>query len=314
MEERIPIIIDTDPGIDDAIAIMLAQASDRLEIVGLTPVDGNVPAAHTFQNALDLSEFLGIHCPVAKGAQTQLELPVAHHGEDVHGATGLGKLVLPAADADFDPQPAWDFIYEKAKAMQGRLVLVAIGPLTNVAKAIRLHPDLREYLREIVLMGGGTEGGNRTPFAEFNFWVDPPAAQIVFESGIPITMAGLNVTLKTGISIDFIHSLAQKKSRIGEILEMLVETYNDKALGRGGRGVSIVHDAIPVFFLAHPECCTTEQCKITVNTVRGSERWGQSVADYADEAHFNTRLITDVDMRAYERFYEEMTAFFAHLG
>ncbi len=313
MDKKIPIIIDTDPGIDDAIAIMLAQASDRLDVVGLTPVDGNVPAKHTFQNALDLSEFLGIHCPVAKGADKQLDIQVPHHGEDVHGVTGLGKVVLPAAKGDFVPEPAWDFIYETAKKYNGELVLVAIGPLTNVAKAIQLHPDLGDYLHHIVIMGGGTEGGNRTKYAEFNFWVDPPAADIVFKSGIPITMAGLNVTNKTGVSIDYIHQLAEKKSLIAEILKTLVETYNDKAQGRGERGVSIVHDAITIFFLAHPECCTTTRCAITINTDPNSERWGESVGDFSNEAAFNTVLITDVDMAVYEKFYDEMTDFFANI-
>ncbi|MEG2233585.1 MAG: nucleoside hydrolase [Oscillospiraceae bacterium] len=314
MNCRIPVIIDTDPGIDDAIAIMLAQASDRIEIVGLTPVDGNVKAEHTFKNALNLSEFLGINCPVAKGAEKQLSVQASAHGENIHGVTGLGNVILPEAKGSFVEEPAWDFIYSKAKELKGELVIAAIGPLTNVAKAIISHPDIKNYIKKLVIMGGGTEGGNRTPYAEFNFWIDPPAAEVVFNSGIPIVMAGLNVTLKTGISIDFINSLAEKKSLIADVIKNMVDTYNDRALGKSGNSVSVVHDAIPIFFIAHPECCKTEMCKIAINTEQGKARWGESAVSYDKPQEFNTELITDVDMDTYENFYTEMIEFFADIN
>ncbi len=312
--ERIPIIIDTDPGVDDAIAIMLAAASDNLEIVGLTPVDGNVEAKYTFKNALDLAEFLQLGCPVAKGAERQLTVQAPRHAGLTHGATGMGSVTLPEAKGSFSELPAWDFIYEKAKEYAGRLHIVAIGPLTNLAQLLIKHPDAKDYIKEIDIMGGGVEGGNSTPYAEFNFWIDPPAADIVFKSGIPIVMAGLNVTEKTGIAFEFIDRLAEKKSLISGIIKALVNSYSDKLDNKEGKRSSIIHDAIPVFWLAENDACESKRCHIDICAVEGDEHWGESVASYDDESTFNTVLITDIDMRRYEKWYEAMTEYFSHLA
>lgn len=307
----IHVIIDTDPGVDDALAIMLAEACDRLKIVGLTSVDGNVKEEHTARNALDLCDFLDIGCPVARGAATQLEVQIPQRGEHIHGEKGMGGVELPYSDASFDSRPAWDFIYEVAREHGGALTLVAIGPLTNVARAIIAHPDLGEHLKQIVIMGGSTTRGNRTPYAEFNFWADPPAAKVVFESGIPIAMAGLNVTLVTGVPTALLDELSARPSRLEGMLEKMAHSYSDRVAGRGEKPVSIVHDAIAVFYAAYPELCTSERCKITINADPASDEWGRSVADYSDPAAFNTTLITGVDMQKYLSCYEDMTAYFA---
>ena len=188
MEERIPVIIDTDPGVDDALAIMIAAASEKIQLLGITPVDGNVPAAYTHQNALDLVQLFRLNIPVAKGSFDQLVYRVPRNSS-AHGKTGMGTVVLPKSEQPYNELYAWDFIYEKAKAYSGELVLVCIGPLTNIARAIIMHPDLKDHVKEIVMMGGSTTRGNVTPYAEFNYWVDPPAAKVVFESGIPLVMA-----------------------------------------------------------------------------------------------------------------------------
>ena len=306
-----PVIIDTDPGIDDAFAIMLAAASDRLDIVGLTSVDGNVKEEYTARNALDLAGFLGISCPVARGDGSQLEVPVPNHGEHIHGESGMGGVTLPRSQADFDKRPAWDFIYDTAKEHAGSLVLLAIGPLTNVARAIIAHADLIKYVKQIVIMGGSTEGGNRTPYAEFNFWADPPAAKVVFGSGIPIAMAGLNVTLKTGVPIALLDELSERPSRLKGMLTQMARDYSDRVVGNDNAHVSIVHDAIAVFYAAHPEWCETKKCKITIDADVKSEQWGRSLADFSDPASFNTTLITDVDMQKYLAEYESMVEYFA---
>lgn len=314
-DKRIPIIIDTDPGVDDIIAIMLAAATDSLDIVGITPVDGNVPAEYTFRNALDLRDFLGLTCPVAKGAQTQLVKPFPRRRDSrTHGSTGTGAVVLPAAKGGYSELAAWDFIYETAKQYDGQLQIVAVGPLTNLARMLQKYPDAGQYIKEIDIMGGGVGIGNVTPYAEFNFWVDPPAAKVVFESGIPIVMAGLDVTLKTGISYAFISKLAQDKPFIGGMLDRLVNSYTDAGDNKDGESASPVHDAIPMLYVANPAACTTRRCRIDINAVEGDAHWGESVADFEHEAAFNTTLITDVDMRVYEAWYEQMAARFEHLG
>lgn len=309
--EKIPVIIDTDPGIDDTLAILLAAASERLQVLGLTPVDGNVRAEHTFRNALDLADFIGQGWTVAKGADHQFRVPCFGRAEDVHGERGLGSVTLPASRRAFDPRPAWDYIYDEARAHSGALVVVAIGPLTDLALCLEAHPDVRRHLREIVLMGGSTARGNRTRYAEFNFWVDPAAADAVFRSGIPITMAGLDVTLRTGVPADYLLRLAaEKPSRISSILSGSASTYNDRAMGRSNEAVSIVHDAIPVFFAEHPEWCTAERCEITICTDPADEHYGQSLRSTDDPARFNTRQITGVDMDRYLSRYEHMRDYF----
>lgn len=314
MDKRIPVIIDTDPGIDDALAILLAASCERLELVGLTPVAGNVCAAHTFKNALDLADYLELGCPVAKGAEHQLTIQCPGSASDVHGETGLGNVVLPPAKQLYDSRPAWDFIYDTAKARGGELVLIAIGPLTNIALCIQKHPDVKNYIKQIVIMGGGVSGGNRTPFAEFNFWVDPPAAGVVFRSGIPIAMAGLNVTMQTGVPTEYLIGLSKTPSRVSKILSGAVETYHDRARARGGQEVSIVHDAVAVFYAAYPEHCHTEMCAITVNEDGEDERFGESVADFENPIDFNTALIESIDMDAYLAQYKHMNDHYANMN
>ena len=311
-EKRIPVIIDTDPGVDDVLAIMVAAASDKLNIVGITPVDGNVCADYTHRNALDLVEFLKMDIPVAKGSFDQL---VQRHGKyaSCHGATGLGTVQLPHSEKPYHELAAWDFIYEKAKEYGGELEIIAVGPLTNIARALIVHDDLPKYVKRITIMGGSTERGNVTPYAEFNFWVDAPAAKVVFQSGIPIVLAGLNVTLKTGIAFSFIEGLAEKYDcRIAHLFNELVNAYGDRAVNREGERASVVHDAIAVAYVINPDCCTTEQCRITIDTERYLHgEWARSIPDYEGEP--NCTVITDIDMDFYRSLYEDAVVHFKGL-
>lgn len=310
-DTRIPIIFDTDPGLDDAIAIMIAAANDdKLNIVGLTPVDGNVKAVYTFENARKLREFLKLDCDVAKGAETQLEKPCPRNSS-VHGSTGLGDVELPAPTLPFSELPAWDYIYEKAKELGGELQIIAIGPLTNIAKAILAHPEVKTLVKRILIMGGsvkapgeGVRVGNVTPYAEFNFWVDPAAAKVVFESGIPLVMAGLDVTEPTGISLRFIEEVTASGSYTAKCLKGFVASYGDQVINKDGEPSSVVHDAVPVAYLLEPESCTTRSAYITIAT--DDEHYGQSVPDYSAPEKNNCVVITDMDMRSYEALYRGM--------
>ena len=313
MEKKIPVIIDTDPGVDDALAIMIAAASDKIDLLGLTPVDGNVQAVHTHQNALDLISFLGIEADVAEGSYDQLIYRFGRYATSTHGETGMGGVVLPKSDKKFHELRAWDYIYEKAKEYPGEIVLIAIGPLTNVARTLIMHPDIKTMIKQIVIMGGSTEAGNVTPYAEFNFLVDPPAAKVVFESGIPIAMAGLNVTLKTGISFDFIASLAKESnSKIGEMFDELVHGYSDVKINKEGDRSSIVHDAIAVAYVIDPSKCDTELKRIEIQTERFLEgTWGQSKVV---EGEPNCVVINDIDMDYYRELYRNTVDYFSKLN
>lgn len=306
-DTRTPIIIDTDPGVDDALAIMVAAASDKVYIKGICPVDGNVPYEYTSTNALKLKEFLGLDCDVPSSTNEQLVKPCPHHSS-VHGKSGLGSVELPEPQAKFHELKAWDYIYEAAKECAGELVIVAIGPLTNIARAVEKHPDLKDYVKRIVCMGGSTEKGNVTPYAEFNFWVDGYAAKVVFESGIPIVLAGLNVTLKTGLSFRFVDELVAKAgdSKYAKAIKDFVTSYSDQHVNREGEMASVVHDAIAVMYAIDPEGCTTENAHVEI--LVDDEHYGQSVATY--EGDLSTVIITDVDMRRYEQLYTNAMEYF----
>ena len=312
-EKKIPVIIDTDPGVDDVLAIILAAASDKLDIVGICPVDGNVKAEYTHRNALDLVEFLQMDIPVAKGSFDQLVQRHGRYAVGAHGETGLGTVTLPRSNKEFHELAAWDFIYEKAKEYGGELEIIAVGPLTNIARAIIVHDDLPKYVKRITIMGGSIERGNVTPYAEFNFWVDAPAAKVVFQSGIPIVMAGLNVTMKTGIAFSFIEGLAKKNnSRIAHLFNEFVNSYSDAAINREGERGSVVHDAIAVAYVINPDCCTTEEYNITIDTERYLHgEWARSIP--SKEGEMNCTVITDIDMDFYRSLYENAVEHFKDL-
>eukprot|EP01035_Chromulina_nebulosa_P014143 gene14143-18721_t len=198
MPQSRKIIIDTDPGQDDAVAILLALGSSELEVVGITAVAGNVPLKLTQNNARKICELAGRpDIRVFAGADRPLKRkPVS--AEHVHGATGLNGPELFEPTMPLETQHGVDFIIETLRGdPKGSVTLCALGPLTNIATALTRAPDIAANIREIVLMGGGYfEAGNITPAAEFNIYVDPEAAEIVFKSGVPITMITLDLTHK----------------------------------------------------------------------------------------------------------------------
>jgi len=192
------IIIDTDPGIDDTMAIMLALKSPELELLGLTTIYGNVNCSQSTINALKILEVAGrSNIPVAKGSDVPLVIEPHHHATFVHGDDGMGNthLSLPASKA-LDISAA-QFIVEMIMKNPDEITLVPIGPLTNIALALRIEPKIAKLVKEVVIMGGAaTVRGNVTPVAEANIWQDPHAASIVFSAGWPLTMLGLDVTTK----------------------------------------------------------------------------------------------------------------------
>ena len=184
------IVLDCDPGLDDAIAILTAAHFG--DLVGITTVNGNVGIEHTTHNALVTTQVAGLDVPVHRGAARPLIAPTMDAAR-IHGATGLGDVVLPALGRAVASEDAVAFLCDTARSVDD-LHLVAVGPLTNVALALRRDPDLRSRLAGLTIMGGGAHAGNVTPVAEFNVWADPEAAAIVFSEAAPLTMVGLDVT------------------------------------------------------------------------------------------------------------------------
>lgn len=219
------IIIDTDPGIDDSMAILLAFHSSELEVVGLTTIFGNVQTPLATQNALRLVELADRPTvAVAHGAERPLVVPLDSVADFVHGRDGLGNINPSPPQGHPVDVPAAQFIVETVMAHPGEITLVALGPLTNLALALALESRLAENVAEVVLMGGAaTVNGNVTPAAEANIFHDPHAADVVFTAGWPLTMVGLDVTLKTVMSADYLASL--RTSHTGQFIFDIAQFY-----------------------------------------------------------------------------------------
>jgi inosine-uridine nucleoside N-ribohydrolase len=210
------VVIDTDPGVDDALALLLAMRSPELKIEGITPVAGNVPLDLTLPNALRMVEIANrTDIPVAAGAPTPLvrRLVTAQYA---HGENGLGGAVFPEPHTKPVAERAAEFIRQTVRKYPHQVTLITIWPMTNVATALNSDPELAGLIRELVMMGGSLSGGNITPAAEFNVYVDPEAARIVFQSDIPIRMVGLDVTRKTSLTDEHVKVLEAAQNPVSQ--------------------------------------------------------------------------------------------------
>lgn len=287
------IILDTDPGIDDFFAMLLAADAQNLELRGVTAVAGNQVMEKIANNARGIAQLLGWDCPVSLGADRPLLIPQITASQ-VHGDTGLGNFPLPAPQKDADERLAWDFIYEEATALDGELEILAIGPLTNLAIAFLRYPDLPQKLRRIVLMGGATEWGNRGAYGEFNFYVDPHAAEIVFSSGVPIDMVGLNVTMQTGISDEEFDDIARTVGDSRKVYSELLEFYrNIYRVNDLGFRIVAMHDSLAAAFLMDERVLEMRKAKVQIDCSTGLCR-GRSIADFKSESP-NARVAVAVD-------------------
>ncbi len=284
--------IDTDTGIDDAIALLTAVKLADLEVVGVSAVCGNVEHEKTFRNARNVLSLAGREdIPVYPGAIKPLlkELrPAAYF----HGNNGLGGAEIPDSKAPWETKKAHEALYEKAKELNGELELVAVGPLTNVATAIVAHPDIVKYLKRILIMGGAVVGGNITPCAEFNIFTDPQAAETVFKCGVPIVMCGLDVTTKACLSYTDIDEIAAYNNPAAKLLDESTRNVREYNIRDGHRSIHL-HDSCPIFYLAFPEYFTAYPCGVYVET-QGTITMGKTVCDLYTDHKFEDRHVTVV--------------------
>ncbi|MDV6227096.1 nucleoside hydrolase [Nitratireductor aquimarinus] len=292
------IIIDTDPGQDDALALLLALASTELDVLGITAVAGNVPLALTEKNARKICELAGKPgTKVFAGAIRPLvrDLVTAEH---VHGRTGLDGPELPEPEMPLQDGHAVDFIIDTLMAHgEGEITLCPLGPLTNIALALNREPRIATRIREIVLMGGGFfEGGNVTPTAEFNIYVDPHAADVVLRSGVPVVMMPLDVTHKALTTRARIAAIRALDTKVGaacaELLEFF-ERFDEEKYGTDG---GPLHDPCVIAYLLKPELFTGRSCNVTVET--GSElTMGMTVIDWwrVTDRPENALVMRDID-------------------
>jgi inosine-uridine nucleoside N-ribohydrolase len=304
---RTKIVIDCDPGHDDAIAILLALASPEVELVGVSTVAGNQTLDKTTRNALVTLEVGGrTDIPVAAGADAPLhrKLRTAAH---VHGETGLDGPELPEPQAQPAAAHATDFL---AEVIDRGTVLVPTAPLTNIALLLERHPHVRERIERIVWMGGAIGEGNVTPAAEFNAFVDPEAAALVFASGIPITMIGLDVTHKALFMRDHAEQLreAGRAGRFVAELSDFFQRFHERSYGFEG---SPIHDAIAVAHVIDPTLVTTRHVNVAIET-RSELCDGRTVVDLRGVTGRPRDADVGVDIDA-ERFLELLVSRIASL-
>ena len=292
------IIIDTDPGQDDAVAILLALASPELDVLGITAVAGNVPLKLTEKNARKICELAGKpQTKVFAGAIRPLARQLVT-AEEVHGKTGLNGPDLPEPKMPLQKQYAVDFIVETLmKEEAGTVTLCPLGPLTNIALALIREPKIASRIKQIVLMGGGFfEGGNVTPAAEFNIYVDPQAADLVFKSGIPIVVMPLDVTHKALTTKKRIAAFRKLDTKVGTaVAEMLefFERFDEEKYGTDG---GPLHDPCVIAYLLKPKLFKGREVNVSVETA-SELTMGMTVIDWwgVSKRPKNATVMRDID-------------------
>lgn len=281
------VIIDCDPGHDDALAILLA--AQHLDIIGITTVTGNQTLAKVTANALKVLELMDrTDIPVYQGAHTPLLRAPSHAGH-IHGETGMDGPELPVPRKTVEEAHAVDYLIDTLRAEED-VWLVPVGPLTNVALAMRQAPEIIDRVAGISVMGGSLIHGNSTPAAEFNIWFDAEAARIVFESGAPIRMCGLNLTHQANATDREIERIRNLGNRVGQVVSELLAFYIEAGAGRSGIRKAALHDPCAVAALIKPELFTWEAMHVTVET-RGEKTYGMTVCDYRHLRGFGSPVV-----------------------
>jgi purine nucleosidase len=300
---RTPIILDCDPGIDDALAIAFAAASPEIDLIGLTTVAGNVGLDSTTANALAVASFVGAKdVPVTPGAPAPLMRPPIHAGH-VHGDSGLGGAVLPPPARAAEDGHAIDYLIGTIGAARGEVTLVATGPLTNIGLALRREPRLATWVRDFVIMGGSASRGNVNHAAEFNIWADPEAAAIVFRAGWTVRMIGLDVTLRARATAAVQERMRDLGALGSQLLLPALAQYRDSA---DATGEPPVHDVCAVVSVADPAVFAYAPATVQVET-HGTFTSGMTVTDFTSSGAANARVAMEIDadrfwatvMRAY---------------
>ncbi|MBL8050473.1 MAG: nucleoside hydrolase [Anaerolineales bacterium] len=275
------IIIDTDPGVDDALTFLLALASPEIKLEALTSVHGNIGIENTTRNALAVLELAhASHIPVARGCELPIISRSYNSGKNVHGVKGVGNAELPEPKSKVVNQHAIDFLIEKVNAEPNQISVFPIGPLTNIALAITKEPSFAKNIKELVIMGGAIKhGGNATPLAEFNIYADPHAAHVVFHAGIPIKLIPLDVTYQCLLTTADVEEINQIKSPIATFIKDATSVYINFYKQYEGFDGCALHDPLTLATIIAPELLTFEEYHIDVDMSGGISN-GNTFADF----------------------------------
>lgn len=288
------IIIDTDPGIDDALALCYALSHPELELLALTTIFGNVSTDLATENALRLCELTGKTVAVAKGANVPLEIAPNPVADFVHGNNGFGEIALPAPSLSASNLSAAELIVDLVHKHPNDITLIAVGPLTNLALALELSPDIAELVAEVVIMGGAFHcKGNVTEAAEANLWNDPHAGQRVFNASWPVTVHGLDVTLKIQFSAEYLETLAKNSPRVGSFLRDAGKFYIEFYERQYDMVGCCPHDLLALSYATNPDWFTLEHGALDVIT--DTESPGKTSIDSAVRSNKSIAVAVDRD-------------------
>lgn len=299
MGAKRPIIIDTDPGIDDAVALGIALFARELDVRLITTVSGNVGIEHVTNNALKLLTFWNLDVPVARGATRPL-LREVKDASEVHGVTGMAGYDFPEPDLkNLLATTAVEATYQTLKQSEEKITIVAIGPLTNIALLLREHPEIKEKIAEIVLMGGALGRGNFGVLSEFNIAIDPEAAKIVFESGLSIAMAPLDVGLKALVYPQDSEEIRQM-NQTGDMIYSLFKRYRGGSFNTGLK----MYDSCAIAYLLKPDMFTVQNVFVGIET-RGEYTSGATVIDLKASLgkDANCKVCVDIDKALFKSWF-----------
>jgi purine nucleosidase len=293
------VIIDTDPGTDDAMAILLALVSPELDVRAMTVVPGNVPGPQALENTLRLASLAGrCDIPIAAGAQRPLAQKLIT-AEFVHGENGMGDIEMPPSDCEADARFGPDLIIEMVHANPGEITLVPVGPLTNIALAVLKDPSIVPLVKEVVVMGGSVTEGNVTAVAEANIYNDPEAAHLVFHAGWKVTMVGLDVTHKTNFAAGHLERLASTSGTLNDFAVAVMRFLVDLSAKFGADGTPM-HDPLALGVAIDPTFVRTRHMRVDVET-RGEFTRGQTVGNRYNAVEHNDELEDRFKMTGIDR-------------
>lgn len=294
----IPLILDCDPGHDDALAIILAAHNPALRLIGITTVSGNGGIKKVTLNARRVATLANLNLPIAEGSGKPI-LGAVEEATDIHGESALDGAELPEPKIELSELHAVDLIAKLLKESTEKVTIVATGPLTNVALFLKMYPQLKEKVREIVFMGGSATRGNRTPYAEFNIWMDPEAADVVLRSGLPLTMCGLDVTHQALVTPEIFARLEKMGTQVSRtiigLLKFFAKTYDEVF----EMPDPPLHDPVAVALLIDRSVVRTKKVNVQVELI-GSLTRGATVVDLhnrlGEQANCEVALELDFDL------------------
>lgn len=292
-----PLIISTDPGIDDIAAMTISFFAKELDVRMIVPTWGNVQLEYTLQNTLNLEKFLHTKVPVVVGANQPLVAPMIS-AASVHGKIGIAGFDFEEADRSLvKPGLAATVMAEEIKNSPEKVTLLGIGPLTDYALLFKQYPEVKENIDQIVIMGGNIGRGNHSPLAEYNIAGDPEAAQVVFHSGLPIKVTPLEIGNKAHLTQDQM----SKVKECGEVGNMLYSLFSHIHEPDGDPRIKI-YDPTAVGILLHPEMFTLKKANVEIE-LRGQFTYGASVINFMDQEHANAEIATDVDLVQFSKWF-----------